>query len=993
MAAFFKPLLLLFFSVTLLMLAPVHLQNSVSGNSFKYEGLWRQSEWVEEQMQKLTPDERIGQLFMVAAYSNKDAAHEDAIMRLVEQYKIGGLIFMQGTPAKQISLTNRYQLAAKVPMLIAIDGEWGLSMRLENTPRFPKQLTLGAIQDNRLLFDMGKEIARQCRRIGVNVNLAPVVDVNNNPNNPVIYDRSFGEDKYNVAQKGIAYMQGMENNGIMACAKHFPGHGDTNADSHYTLPVINHNLAHLLDIELYPFKELIQSGIGGVMTAHLSVPALDNTTVKPGATQTTPTTLSKKVITNLLKNDLHFEGLVFTDALNMKGVSSFFAPGMVDVKALMAGNDILLFSENVGKAIEEIKNAIARNEITQTDIDERVRKILKAKFKLGLDKFEPLTVDNIYADLNTPSADLLIRNLYKNALTLARNDLQLVPFKQLETKQFASLSIGANTLTDFQRYLDKYAPFEHHTLKTTDTERAYSQKFEDLKGFSQVIIGLHKMTNKAASNYGIPPSAISLINRLRQVTQVTLVVFGSPYSLSNFGGMETVLAAYEDNPITQSLAAQALFGAIPLLGKLPVSASGYYAYAQGTATAGALRFEYSMPEDAGINSQYLSQPIDSIAQQAIADGATPGCVVLVAKNGKVIFEKAYGYQTYGKDVAVQTTDIYDLASVTKIAATTLGIMEMYERGYMGLYDTLGKFLPEIDGSNKAGLRIRNILIHEAGLEAWIPFFEKTLATGVRDQIYHPVPDSTWSVEVAKDMYMRKDYIQIMYETIKNSPLPNKEYKYSDLGYFYFKAILEKYAGKPLDKFVAERYYSHLGGNTLGFNPHHRFSKRRIVPSENDTKWRFQRVQGYVHDMGAAMLGGVGGHAGLFADANDLAMVMQMLLNKGHYGGERFFNQSTIDLFTAYQKEGSRRGLAFDKPETNPNLPSPTGKLCSYKTFGHTGFTGTCAWADPDNDLVFVFLSNRTYPKMNNNKLIGMSIRNKLQDAVYEAMAKSSGKIK
>ncbi|QQS30061.1 MAG: serine hydrolase [Sphingobacteriales bacterium] len=989
MPSFLKFLFRLSFALMLIFWVPDNLHNTLTGNVTHLEGLWRQTDWVEQQMQIMTPEERIGQLFMVAAFSNKDDTHETAIRYLIENYHIGGMIFFQGTPLKQAELTNRYQAASKTPLLIAIDGEWGLGMRLENTLKFPKQLTLGAIQDNNLLYEMGVEIARQCRRVGIQMNMAPVIDVNNNANNPVIYDRSFGEDKYNVARKGIAYMEGMEANGVMACAKHFPGHGDTNSDSHYSLPVINHNIEHLKNIELYPFKELISKKVSGVMVAHLSIPALDNSIVKPPVTQTMPTTLSKKVVTDLLKKEMKYEGLVITDALNMKGVSEFFSPGILDVKALLAGNDILLYPENVGKAFDEIKNAIAKGEITQSEIDSRVRKILKAKYKVGLDKFEPIKTENLSNDLNTANAELLINKLYKSAITLVRNELQLIPFKQLEEKTIASLSIGATTMTDFQKKLNLYAKIEHHTLKASDTEKTFDQKYEDLKGFSHVIIGLHKLNNKASANYGIPPAAIALINKLKKTAQVTVVVFGSPYSLKNFEQLETLVVAYEDNKTTQLLSAQALFGAFSLQGKLPVSASPSFYYGKGENTTGSIRLEYSIPEDVGINARYL-EPIDSIARKAIKDGATPGCQILVAKNGKVIYDKSFGYHTYGNDVPVHDSDIYDLASITKIAATALGLMEMYEKGKIELYDTLGKFLPELAGSNKAKLRIRDILIHEAGLEAFIPFYEKTLDPATRAQLYRTMRDTLFSIPVAQGLFLRKDYIDVIYETIKNSSLPHREYKYSDLGFFYFKKMLESYANTSLDQYLNERFYAHLGTNTLCFNPHDRFSKRRIVPSENDTKWRQQRVHGYVHDMGSAMLGGVCGHAGLFSNANDLAILMQMLLNKGHYGGERFFNQSTVELFTAYQNGNSRRGLIFDKPEPNSRYSNPASKLASFKTFGHTGFTGTCAWADPEHQLIYIFLSNRTYPKMSNNKLHSANIRTKIHDVIYQAMAKSKG---
>ncbi len=947
----------------------------------------QQMDWVEGQLQSMTPDQRIGQLFMVAAYSNKGEDHKKNISYMVRKYNIGGLIFFQGTPNKQAELTNYYQSQATTPLLVAIDGEWGLSMRLKGTTRFPKQLTLGAIKDNRLIYDMGMEIARQCRRMGIHVNLAPVVDVNNNANNPVINDRSFGEDKYNVAEKGISYMQGMEMNGILACAKHFPGHGDTNSDSHYTLPVIRHSQQRLNDIELYPFRQLANENIGGMMIAHLAIPALDNTPVKPGSSMAMPTTLSKKVVTNLLKNDMGYQGLVFTDALNMKGVSSFFQPGVVDVKALLAGNDILLFPQHVGNAIKEIKAAIARGEITQYEIDNRVRKILRAKHRVGLSSYRPIQMSNLMNDLNSPQAELLKRRLIESSMTLARNDLELVPFRLLEQKSFASISVGASTLTEFQRTLGKYANFQHHSIKFSDSETRYNQKFDALKRYNTVVIGIHDMSKSASKNYSLNNKVLNLIRSLEKHTNVVLVVFGSPYSLKNFDRSQTVLVGYEDNYISQGVAAQVLFGAIPARGVLPVSSSPRFQYGQGIFTSGSNRLKYTIPEEIGIDSRDLLA-IDRIANEAIRNRATPGCQVLVAKDGNVIFEKSYGYHTYSKNVPVQSSDLYDLASITKITSSALGLMDMYEKNQLNLYGRLHEYLPEVLGTNKQSLMIKDMLIHESGLKSWIPFYKETIAD--RYRIYTSSPSSTHSTPVAQDMYIRNDYANTMLNKINDSELPNVgEYKYSDLGYYYFKKIIENYASEPLDQYVSRKFYAPMGLHTMGYNPHERFSPRRIPPTENDASWRRQIVKGYVHDMGAAMLGGVGGHAGVFSNAHDLAAIMQMLLNEGSYGGQMYFQPSTIQKFTAKQKQGNRRGLAFDKPDTNNPDRSPASKYASYKTFGHTGFTGTCAWADPQHNLVFIFLSNRTYPDSGNRKLIRDNVRTRMHDVVYQAVQRSS----
>lgn len=952
--------------------------------------------WVDQQMQSMTPEQRIGQLFMIAAYSNRDNGHRDYITSLVRNYNIGGLIFMQGEPTKQVNLTSYYQAVAKTPLMIAMDAEWGLSMRLKNSPKFPRQLTLGAIQDNTLIYEMGKDIARQCKRMGVHVNFAPVVDVNNNPNNPVINNRSFGENKYNVAQKGIQYMQGMEMNGILACAKHFPGHGDTDSDSHHTLPVIKHDVGRLNDIELYPFQQMISRGIGSIMIAHLAVPALDNTPITATSNLTMPTTLSKKVVTDLLKKQMGYQGLIFTDALNMKGVTNHFSPGLVDVKALLAGNDVLLFSENVGKAIQAIKAAIKNGEITQEEIDERVRKILKAKFRVGLHKPTTLSTNNLIKDLKTPQTDLLIQRLFENAHTLAKNDKRLIPFQQLGQRNFGSLALGVKTLTGFQRMLGKYAPFEHHTLRKNDSQQSYDAKFHALKDNSTVVVSLHAMNKRAKKNFGLTPKAINLIKQLKEVTDVIITVFGSPYSLSNFDQSSTVLVGYEDNATSQSVAAQILFGAIGAKGKLPVTASPSFRYGQGYNTASNLRLKYTLPEEVGINSADLSG-IDRIAAEAISTKSTPGCQVLVAKDGKVIFEKSYGYHTYSKRVKVKNDDLYDIASITKVAASMMGIMEMYEEGALGLESKLGDVLPDVRGSNKNDLVIKDILTHQAGLRNWIPFYSETLPGKPHANIYKRTTDDKHSVIVANNMYMANRYVDVIWDKLNQSKLESKAYKYSDLGFYYFKRMLDHYASKrynlsSADEYLDYRFYKPLGLATMSYNPREKFSTYSIIPTENDKKWRKQIVHGHVHDMGAAMLGGVSGHAGLFSNANDLAILMQMLLNGGNYAGIRYFNPNTIRTFTTKQNTKSRRGLGFDKPEPDLAKRGLTSAGAPESTFGHTGFTGTCAWVDPDNNLVYIFLSNRVYPNMNNWKLVKNKIRSRIQDQIYIAVTNSKRKM-
>ncbi len=975
----------------LLYLAFIPVSHMVNAQQ-NYTGDYAQKQlvWVEEKLEGMSMEEKLGQLFMVAAYSNRDAAHKNEIDKLIREHQIGGLIFFQGTPEEQVNLTNHFQLSAKVPLLIAIDAEWGLSMRLKDTPSFPRQLTLGAIQDESLIYDFGKEIARECRRMGIHVNLAPVVDVNNNPNNPVINDRSFGENKENVARKAISYMQGMEMNGILSCAKHFPGHGDTDKDSHHTLPQINHDVERLKDIELYPFREMIKNDVGSIMTAHLAIPALDNSPLKQPYTENTPSmpaSLSKKITTHLLRGEMGYEGLVFTDALNMKGVSDHFKPGEVDLKALLAGNDILLFSEDVAKAIELIKSAVSKGDITEDDINQKVRKILKTKFRLGLEKFKAIPVENLSKDLNSYQAELLNRKLIANALTIARDDNSVLPIVGLEQQTIASLSLGADKKTPFQKQIDKYCKQDYFHLNKKNSKIDYDKMYDNLKYYKTVIIGLHDMSRYASKNHGIDQKMIELIYKLRGETNVVLCVFGSPYALDKFPNTKTIVVSYQGDELTQELTAQMIFGAIAAKGKLPISIpETVYQYGTGFINDGGIRLEYSFPEDVGIKSENLLE-IDTIAMEAVKNGATPGCQILIAKENKVIFHKTYGHRTYAKHMAVGEDDIYDVASITKVAATLPVLMEMYENKKLNPDGYITEILPELKGTNKAKMKIKDILTHQARLKSWIPFYVETIEDdATRKRIYSIRPTATHSHKVAENMYIQTSYADSVWAKIVGSDLRSRSgYKYSDLGYYMFHRAIERYAGEPMEEYLQKNYYGPLGMRTAGFNPLERFQKEQVVPTENDTKYRRQLIQGYVHDMGSAMLGGVCGHAGLFTSTNDLAILMQMYLNQGTYGDRVYFDPATFDKFTAKQNAGCRRGLGFDKAEMNRNIPGPCSDSTTASTFGHTGFTGTCAWVDPENQMIYIFMSNRVYPDMNNSKLVKDNVRTNIQEAIYKAM--------
>jgi len=938
--------------------------------------------WADSVFKSLTPDDRIAQLFMVAAYSNKDNTHIKEIKKLVGKYKIGGLIFFQGGPLRQAKLTNIYQHLAKVPLFVAIDAEWGLAMRLDSTTKFPRQMTLGAIQNDTLVYEMGTEIARQCKRLGMQINFAPVVDINNNPLNPVISNRSFGENKHNVANKAAMYMKGLQDNGILATAKHFPGHGDTDSDSHKTLPTVKSSRERLDTLELYPFKELMAQGLGSVMVAHLFVPALD-TTVNQAST------LSKKVVTDLLKDSLGFKGLVFTDALNMKGVSKFYKPGEVDVKALIAGNDVLLFPEDVPTAIKEIKLAIDSGAISQDEIDKRCMKILLAKQWTGLNLYKDIKLKNLVNDLNTPNAELINRKLTESSLTLLRNKDSIIPLQNLDTMRIASLSLGYKELNLFQQTLSNYAPIKHFGIDKDAKAEAFDTVLNALKKYNLVIVDVNNTNNKPVENFGLTPQVMTMLRAVMKQSKVIVNVAANPYILAKMDSLQFadgVIMSYEDNDFSESYSAQLIFGGIASSGKLPVTPSSYFLAGSGIETK-AIRFKYTIPEEIGADSKALSR-IDSIALKGIKDKVYPGCQILVAKNGKVIYQKSFGYHTDDKKIKVKNDDLYDLASITKIAATTASVMKLMDEKKINLDETLGFYLPQLAGSNKQNIILREMLSHQAGLKDWIPFWMKTMEKGeYKPGIYNKVRNDEFPKRVADNLFINKNYEDTIYKQIIESPVKDRgKYVYSDLGYYFLKKIIEKITFVPEERYVLKYFYLPLGLPTMGYKPRDRFDLERIVPTENDTKFRKQLIHGDVHDQGAAMLGGVGGHAGLFSDANDLAVMMQLFLNKGEYGGRRYIDSSTISECTKCQYcIDNRRAVGFDKPEMNLQKESPVCSCVSYLSFGHSGFTGTLAWADPSNQLIYIFLSNRVYPNADINKLAKSGIRTKIQEVIYEAV--------
>ncbi len=934
--------------------------------------------WVDSVYDALTVDERIAQFFMLPAHTTASKDYNmDTVVKLMGEGKAGGVIFFKGVPANQARWTNKIQAVSKVKAMVAIDGEWGLSMRLDSTMIYPKQMGLGAIKDDSLIYRMGRHIAQQFKRMGIHVNFAPCVDVNNNPKNPVINDRSFGEDKTKVAQKGVQYMRGMQDEGVLACAKHFPGHGDTEVDSHHDLPIINKSWSELEKLELYPFKVLFESGVGSVMAAHLFLPQLDSSGVAGS--------LSKIVTTDLLKGKMNYDGLVFSDALNMKGVSKFYSPGTVDSMAFIAGNDILVFSQDCRKGTEKIRAALENGTISEKEMEQRVKKVLAYKYKLGVHQFTPIDPIALTNDLNTFVYQQTQEALYEQAVTIVANADSLLPLKSKEpVKRIAVLSIKTKRNTSFQNFLKQWMETDEFIVENDSDTKKFNALFDTLMQYDVVVVGLHDLGRWAQKNYNITKPTIDFVNRLSGSTKVVLTVFGNAYALANFQDVRTAVVAYDDTDPAQRAAANAIMGAIPVSGRLPVTV-GKFKAGTGFQIEKPYRLQFAKPATVGIDPLDLKDLEEEI-YDGLVSRAMPGCQLLVAHDNRIIWNRPYGNPTYESSKKVSTTDLYDLASLTKILATTLAVMKLHDEQKIDLTKTVKDYL-ELDARATIGdIALRNLLLHQSGTKSHIEFFKRLSDPYDFRQFFAPEQSEKFSVPVADKLFMRSDYKDSMWHILSHYPIdPKPKYVYSDINFYILQRIVEGITGKPLDVYVSETFYEPMGLTRIGYQPLNRFDFLRIIPTEIDTAFRKQTIQGFVHDPGAAMMGGVAGHAGLFSNAMDVAAIMQMLLNKGNYNGRQFFKPETVSLFTKKLSLISRRALGFDKPDADDPKANPCSLNTPPSAFGHTGFTGTGAWVDPDTKTIFVFLSNRIYPSSGNTRLIKMNLRPRLQHIVYKAV--------
>ena len=928
-----------------------------------------QLKWVDSIYNSMNVDEKIGQLFMLRISSAAGQKSFDRIEKNISQNHIGGLIFSKGSPSKSNSWINALQKKSKLPLITGMDAEWGASMRYDSIRKFPWNMTLGAIQDDELIEEIGYRIGIQLKSLGININFSPVVDINTNPLNPIIGNRSFGEDKVEVSQKSLKMMMGMHRAGILTCAKHFPGHGETIKDSHYDLPLVNFKKNRIDSVELYPYKKLIPQGISSVMVGHLNYPALDDGI---------PSSLSKKIVDGLLIKKLGFKGLVITDALEMKGVSEFKKYKNISLSAFLAGNDILLIPENIEKDLKAFKKAYNKKVITEERLSVSVKKILKAKYKLGLNDYKTLDEADVALKINSISNDYLIRKSMQDAITLLKNDSSIPLNKE---KKIGYLNLGDND-NDFYNLLSS-------ELNISKINKSNNYNQDDVDDYEFLIISFLKSNKSPWVNSEFSKSDIKIIETLSSKRKVILVTFTKPYNLLkiNFDKISAVLLAYQNNFDAKYSATQSIVGKNKITGKLPVSISSKYKYGSGITYKTDSLFPVVNPFDVGIDKIKLKE-IDYLANVAIDSMITPGMQVLAVRYGKIFYHKAFGYHTYDKKRKVKLSDVYDVASLTKILSTLPMLMQEFDKGNLSFNSTLGSLSSKFKNTNKENLTFLEVMSYQSGIIPWVPFYKKTLKR--RDQrpsrkYYRSKESKKFNIQVSNKLYGKYNLEKLQLHSLINSKLLSKGEKYSDLPTIFMQYILEEKYKTSLENLFIERISKPLNLQSTFYLPLKYRDESEIVPSEIDTYFRQNKLTGYVHDMTASIKGGVSGHAGLFSNAFDVAKIMQMFLQKGEYSGLNFFSNQTFDKFnkTYFKKEGNRRAVGFDKPK--PKGGGMTFEGISENSFGHSGFTGTFTWADPETEIIFVFLSNRTFPSMDNRKLIDQNIRTRMQKLLYESI--------
>ncbi len=918
--------------------------------------------WVSQTLKQMPLDEKIGQLFAVWAYggfqSTESQDYKD-LLRDVEEKHVGAFaIQTQGSPLGVVRsqvyptavLINALQRHAKVPLLVGADFERGTSMRIEEGSTFPHAMAVAATGRPEDAYAMGKITAIEARAVGVPWIFAPDADVNSNPANPIINTRSFGEDPGRVSEFVAAFVRGVEENGAMATAKHFPGHGDTSTDSHLDLPLVSGDLAHLNSVELAPFRAAISAGAGSIMTGHLAVPALE-------PNPDVPATMSPNIMTGLLRGQMGFQGLIVTDALDMAGVTARYPPGEVAVRSILAGADVLLVPPVLDAALQAVHDAVASGRIPMSRIDDAVTRILRAKAALGLNKSKLVDLESVARNFNRPEFETTALDIADRGITLLRDDQHILPLDSTKPQRVLLAVISGDVDPYPAGKLENEIRWRADSLTSVrmDTRfvRADTVKLPPPDSYDIAIAAIFVRVADHKGSVGLPDDEAAVVDRLLAAGKpVVVACFGSPYLASRFPGAKTWVAAFSTMDVVQTAMGRALFGQSAIGGRLPVNIPGVAALGAGLNLA-ANPMEL---READAKSEERLQRAYDVLDQAVADHAFPGGVLAVGYQNELTIHE-FGRQTYDpKSPAVNQDTIYDAASLTKPIVTASLVAMQVEAGRIGLDSPVARYIPEWnEGPNpdwRKTVTVRNLLTHSSGLPAHQDYF--------------------------LTLHSQREFIA----AICKEPLeyaPGTKTIYSDLGFILLGEILERVTGQALDALARERIFAPLDMGSTEFHPAKELLSR-IAPTENDTTFRKKLVQGVVHDENAFVLGGVAGHAGMFTTAGDLAVFCQMMLNGGIYGHHRFLNRTTLAQFTAPQAlAGGARTLGWMTPTPN----SSSGRYFSPGSYGHLGFTGTSIWIDPSRQLFVILLTNRVFPTRDNDKIA--SVRPAVHDAVLESL--------
>lgn len=917
------------------------------------------NKYVKQQMENMSLRQMVGQMIMIDSYAKDDSNYYKNILYQIDSNFVGGVCFFKGSQKDLLKLNKLYDSHSQIPLFIAIDGEWGLNMRLSEIETFPLNMTLGALPKNKyhLVKDMACVIAKQCKSLGININFAPVVDININPNNPVINMRSFGQDKYKVSILAKKYVEGLQENGVMAVVKHFPGHGDTETDSHKATPIIKHDKSFIDSVDVYPFRYNINKGAWATMVGHLQVPALTKDSLKVA-------TINEDIVKKYLQEDLGFGGLVFTDAMNMKGLTNLYTDGEAEVLAILAGVDILLMPENTDKAIAAIITAVEDGRIPKTLVEQKCKKILSWKYDMGLvnnrGEYSPID-SNLHKEISE-----LNEQITENTITLLNSKGQIEKKNNLTFTNKDTVSLVLLGNADFEALISNLTtdiPIKIYRIHSKIKDKEADSIIFTIDSTKTIItaFGGTRFSNSKA-NYGIPDISIEVLNKIeKRCKDNILLMFCNPYTLklidSSFECKAFVIA-YENNNYTQKAVAKFLKGEIKAKGSLPVSVKRTHIIGNEEQESNGISLEERFYMDNNINLSTIRK-IDSIAQKGITEKAYPGCQVLIAREGKIIYDKNFGYHTYDNQKEVTSNTLYDIASLTKIMATTIAVMRLYEENKIKLDAQISAYIPELKKMEIGKLTVKELLSHYTTLPATYPFAQKKL----KDKNIH----------------------QAILKEMKHVPLKQKKYTYSDLNFLLLQYAIENITNEGLDEYVQREFYSKMNLQNTTFNPLlNGVNQENIAPTENDTITRKELILGQVHDPLAYLNNGVCGNAGLFSTAEDLFKICQMLLNKGEFEGVRYLNSSTIDVFNKryFADLGIRRALGFDKPLIK-GKSSHCSQYASQQSFGHSGFTGTYIWIEPKNNTIVIFLSNRVYPYCSPNKLSKMNIRTDINDLIYQ----------